>query len=350
MNMPIPATMTAALVEEHGGPEKLLLVQRPVPQPAAGEVLVEIKAMALNHLDLWVRRGVSGHRFPLPIIPGCDGAGIVVSVGDGVDEKVVGDEVVLAPGVSCGRCQGCLRGDDHLCGNYGILGETRDGTCASFVTVPASNLIRKPTGISWEEAAAFPLVALTSWTMLTRKARLKAGETLLVIAAGSGVGSMAVQMGNILGARVLATAGSEKKRSKAKELGAEVTIDHSNEDWGREVKKLTASKGADVVFENVGSATWKNSMRSVARGGRIVTCGATTGGEVSLDLKALFFKNIAIFGSTMGRRGDLHSLTRLQERGLLKAIVADTFPLEKIHEAHARLESRDVFGKVVVVL
>lgn len=339
--------MKSVLIEEHGGLDKLLLLDRPCPQPGSGEVLVRVKAMALNHLDLWVRKGVPGHRFPLPIIPGCDGAGSVESIGEEVSENWLGQEVMLAPGISCGECSRCLSGEDQLCSGYGILGETRDGTCASHVSVPVASLIPKPPGVSWAQGAAFPLTALTAWTMLTHKARLKPGDNLLVIAAGSGVGSMAVQMGSLLGARVLATAGSAEKRQKALELGADVVIDHRTENWSDQIKDLT-SGGADVVFENVGAATWKNSLRSVAWGGRIVTCGATTGGDVDLNLKALFFKNIEILGSTMGPRSDLHRLVKLLARGRLRTIVGKIFPLEKIQEAHSYLESREVFGKVVV--
>ena len=340
-------TMLCARVRNHGGPDNLLLEQTDVPQPSAGEVRVRLKAAALNHLDLWVRKGVPGHQFPLPLIPGCDGAGIVEAVGPGVSDQQIGTEGVLAPGISCGECDRCLAGNDMLCAGYGILGETRDGTCAEAIIVPQAQLLPRPEGISWNESAAFCLSALTAWSML-QKAQLEAGETLLVIAGASGVGTMAIQMGVLLGARVIATGSTEAKRELALQLGASDSIDSTDETWWRSVKELTGGAGADVVFENVGAATWEGSNRSLAWGGRIVTCGATSGSEVTVELKRLFFKNQQIIGSTMGKRQDLVGLLELLQNGKLTCVIDSVHSLEDLHEAHRRMEQRESAGKIVI--
>ncbi|MGE4632790.1 MAG: zinc-binding dehydrogenase [Planctomycetota bacterium] len=340
-------TMLCARVREHGGPDQLLIETTDVPEPGPGEVRVRLKAAALNHLDLWVRKGVDGHQFPLPLIPGCDGAGIVEAIGEGVAPTHLESEVVLAPGLSCGVCVRCAAGDDMLCSEYGILGETRDGTCAEAVVVPEAQLLARPAGISWHECAAFPLSALTAWSML-QKAQLKRGETLLVIAGASGVGTMAIQMGTLLGARVVATGSTESKRTLAEQLGASETIDSTDETWWRSLKKITSGAGADVIFENVGETTWESSLRSLAWGGRIVTCGATSGSNVSIDLKRLFFKNQQIIGSTMGRRQDLHRLLKLQQQEQLRSVIDSVYTLEDLHAAHQRMEQRESAGKIVI--
>ena len=339
--------MHCAQVREHGDVDHLLLEQVPIEQPATDEVRVRLRASALNHLDLWVRKGVPGHRFPLPLIPGCDGAGVVEAVGDGVDEAWIGREVVLIPGVSCGHCTHCRDGNDMLCPEYGILGETRHGTCAETIVVPERQLLDRPEGISWEQAAALPLSALTAWSML-RKARLTTGDTLLVIAAGSGVGTMAIQLGKLLGARIIATGSSSAKRQLAKDLGASHTIDPADPNWWKEVKSQSDGEGADVVFENVGQSTFEGSLRALARGGRLVTCGATSGSQVKVELNRLFFKNQQIIGSTMGRRDDLNRLLRLQQQGLIEPVIDSTFPLQQIRTAHQRMESRESCGKIVI--
>lgn len=342
-------TMLCARVREHGGLDHLLLEQSEIPEPGPGEVRVRLKAAALNHLDLWVRKGVSGHQFPLPLIPGCDGAGIVEAIGEGVSDTHLDTEVVLAPGLSCGVCARCAAGDDMLCSEYGILGETRDGTCAEAVVVPEAQLLARPAGISWQECAAFPLSALTAWSML-QKANLNRGETLLVIAGASGVGTMAIQMGVLLGARVFATGSTEAKRKLAEDLGASETLDSTDDEWWRSLKKLTSGSGADVIFENVGEATWQSSLRSLASGGRIVTCGATSGSNVSIELKRLFFRNQQIIGSTMGRRQDLHRLLKLQQQNQLRSVIDSVHALEDLHAAHRRLEQREAAGKIVIAI
>lgn len=342
-------TMTCVEITDHGGLNALALVQRPIPVPEPGEVLVEVRATGLNHLDLWVRRGVPGHRFPLPIIPGCDGAGVVAACGSGVTNVEVGAAVILSPGTSCGVCTHCLEGRDPLCRDYGILGETRDGTCADYVCVPAANVIPKPDNVGFSEAGCFSLVALTAWTMLVDRAQIAPGEDVLILAGGSGVGSMAIQIAKMLGCRVIATAGSDAKLSRLRELGADDVIHHGNEDIAARVKELTDKRGVNVVFEHVGEATWQASLRSLAWGGRLVTCGATTGAKAECDLRLIFFKSLSILGSTMGSKGSVPLLVKLLGDGKLRAQIAETLPMSKIETAHRLLEERHVFGKVVVV-
>lgn len=341
-------TMKAAWIEQHGDFSALQYTDRPRPEPGPGEVLVEVQASGLNHLDLWVRRGVPGHQFPLPLIPGCDGAGVIREVGAGVALDV-GSEVILAPGVSSGTSEACALGFDHLSRDYGILGETRDGTCAEYCVVPARNAIPKPAGIPFEVAGCFALVALTSWTMLMERARVQPGESVLVIAGTSGVGSLAIQIAKLAGCHVIATAGSDEKCAKTLELGADHAIHHGNESIASRVKEFTSRRGVDVVFEHVGEATWEASLRSLAWGGRLVTCGATTGAAVQLDLRALFFKNITLLGSTMGSLGAVHKLVRLLGEGKLKAPVDRVLPLSEVRQAHQVLEERQALGKVVLV-
>jgi NADPH:quinone reductase-like Zn-dependent oxidoreductase len=342
------ATMRAAIVRAHGGLDAVRIESVPVPEPGPGEVRVALRAIGINHLDLWVRRGVPGHRFPLPLILGSDGAGVVDRCGAGVRGIEPGAEVVLLPGVSGGTSPADLRGEDQLAPDYGILGESRDGCCAEFVVVPRANVAPKPRRLSFPEAAAMPLAFQTAWSMLVRKARLQPGETLLVQAAGSGVGSAAVQIGKLLGARVLATAGGPAKCERARALGADLVIDTHAQDFVEEVRRQTGKRGVAVVFEHVGGATFTGSLRCLERGGRLVTCGATAGAEVALNLRLLFFKNLQILGNTMGSKGDLLTVLELAEQGRLRPVVDQVLPLAQIAEAHRRIESRQVFGKIVL--
>jgi NADPH:quinone reductase-like Zn-dependent oxidoreductase len=338
----------AIVVHAHGGPEALRVEERPAPEPGPGEVAVALRAIGLNHLDVWVRRGVPGHRFPLPLVPGSDGAGVVAAVGAGRQRVAVGDEVVLLPGVSCRTCDACVAGEDNLCLEYGILGESRDGTCAEQIVVPAVNVAPKPKSLSFAEAAAVPLAFLTAWSMLVRRARLRAGETVLVHAGGSGVGSAAIQVARLLGATVFATAGGPAKVERARALGADLVVDHERQDFAEEVRAATGRRGVDVVFEHVGAATFERSMRCLARGGRLVTCGATTGGEVQVNLRALFFKNLALLGNTMGPLADARRVVRLAGQGRLRPVIDRVLPFAQAGAAHELLEQRAVFGKVVL--
>ena len=342
-------TMRCVVVRQHGGFDELRLEQRPVPEPGPGQVRVRLRAIGLNHLDTWVRRGVPGHTFPLPLIPGSDGAGAVDALGPGASGCKEGDAVVVLPGVSCGACAACQSGVDQLCRHYHILGESGDGTCAEFVCVPAANVAPTPAGLSAEQAACVGLVFQTAWNMLVRRAELRAGETVLVHAGLSGVGSAAVQIANALGARVLATAGGPAKCAKVQALGAHHVIDHQAKDFVAEVRGLTGKAGVDVVFEHVGEATFAGSLKCLARGGRLVTCGATTGGDVRISLHAVFFKSLSILGSTMGSKGDLRTILRLVEMGRLRPVLDRALPLAQVGEAHRLLEAREAMGKLVLV-
>lgn len=340
--------MKAIVIRAHGGVEQLVFEERAVPEPGPREVRVRMKAIGLNSLDRWVRRGVPGHTFPLPIVPGSDGAGVVDAIGAGVSHVVPGDAVVIVPSIACGTCETCTLGNDQLCVRFQILGESRDGTAQEQVVVPERGVMRKPAGLTFEEAAAIPLVFQTAWAMLVSKARIRAGETVLVHAAGSGVGSAAIQICKLLGCVVITTAGTAEKCSKAKALGADHAIEHTKRPFADEVRLLTSKRGVDVVFEHVGAATFADSIKCLTRGGRLVTCGATTGADVQINLRQVFFKNLQILGNTMGTREDLARAWRLVEQGRLKAVVDRVMRWEKVREAHEVLEARGVFGKVVL--
>ena len=342
--------MKCVVVREHGGLEALRLEEKPLPEPGPGRARVRVEAVALNHLDIWVRRGVPGHPFPLPITPGCDIAGTVDALGPGASVSfMAGDRALVAPGVSCGACGECARGADNLCRGYGILGETCDGGCAEYADVPARNLLPYPKGLPPEQAAALPLAFLTAWHMVVERTRVRAGEDVLVHAGGSGVSSAAIQIAKVLGARVLTTVGSEAKAAKARALGADEVILHREKDFAAEVRRLTAKRGVDVIVDHVGPDTWEGNIRSLARGGRLVFCGSTSGFEVKTDTRFVFFKNLSILGSTMGSRGELYEVLRLVEAGRLRPVVDSVLPLSEVAEGHRRLEAREVFGKVVLV-
>jgi NADPH:quinone reductase-like Zn-dependent oxidoreductase len=340
--------MKAIVYAEHGGPEILRYTDVAEPVIGAGEVLVRVRACALNHLDLWLRQGIPSLKIPLPHIPGSDIAGEVARVGDGVTNVKAGERVMLQPGISCGACEKCLAGDDNLCKSYRIFGEMVDGGCAEYVKAPAVNCVPIPEGVSFEAAAAFPLVSLTAWHMLIARAKLQPAETVLVLAAGSGVGSAAIQIAKASGARVIATAGSDAKLARARELGADEVINHSTEKIATEVKRLTGRRGVDVVFEHVGEATWNESIRSLVPGGRLVTCGATTGYNGAIDIRYLFTRQVSLLGSFMGSKADLLAAVEFLKRGLLKPVIDLVLPLEKCAEAHRRLEHSEQFGKIVL--
>ena len=340
--------MRALRIHEHGGPEKLLLEQVPSPPMGPGEARVRVHAAGLNHLDLWVRRGIPGVHYPLPLTPGCDGAGVLLETGEAVQGFQPGEKVVLAPGLSCGMCETCFAGRDNLCREYGILGEHRDGTCAEEIVVPGRNLIRLPGRLSFEEAAGVPLVFLTAWQMVVDRAKVTPGETVLVLGAGSGVGTAAMQIARLYGARVIAASGSDDKLQKARALGADEGIDLSRSNLRDEVRRLTGKRGADVVIEHVGKATFEQSLLCLTWGGRLVTCGATTGADVSLNLRHVFFKNLSILGSTMGSRAHLEAIFRHVEAGRLRPVVDRVLPLAQAPEAHRLLEERRIFGKIIL--
>ena len=341
--------MKAVVFRKHGGADVLEYTDVPQPQIRPNEVCVQVKACALNHLDLFVRGGLPGIDVPLPHILGNDVSGVVQEVGELVTWVKAGDEVLLQPGLSCGHCAECLRGEDNLCREYDIIGYRHDGGYAEFVVVPGVNVVPKPAQLTWEEAAAIPLVTLTAWHMLITRAKLQAGENLLVHAAGSGVGSIAIQIGKLIGARVIATAGSDAKLAKARELGADETINYTQSDWPKEVRRLTNRAGVDVVFEHTGEATWPGSISSLRNNGRLVTCGATSGYDAHTDLRQVFYRHLTILGSFMGSKSELLAAMKFVEQGTIRGVVDRVLPLKEARQAHELLEDRAQFGKIVLI-
>ena len=342
--------MKAVAIQEHGGIEKLTLADLPKPIIGPDDVLINVKAIALNRLDLFVREGSPALKLPLPHIPGSDGAGVIVEVGANVRDLKVGQRVTINPGLSCGHCDFCLAGEHSLCAEFKILGEHTTGTAAEFVKVPAVNVIPIPDDFPFEQAAAAPLVFLTAWRALISRARLRAGEDVLVLGAGSGASTAAIQIAKLAGARVLVTSSSDEKLQKAKAIGADVLINYKTQEWDREVFAATSKRGVDVVFESVGAATWLKSIRSLKRGGRMVVIGATTGPNPQEEIGYIFWKQIEIIGSTMSSQQEFRDVMRLVFAGKLKPTIDCVMPLEKIQEAHARLESGEQFGKIVCVV
>jgi NADPH:quinone reductase-like Zn-dependent oxidoreductase len=338
----------AIVLRDHGGPEVLRRETIDLPEPSAREVLVRVRAVALNHLDLWVRRGLPNLRLEYPHRLGSDVAGEIEALGPGARGVAIGDKVVVSPGISCGVCQRCLSGEDTLCLEYRILGEHLHGGYARHVVVPDTNLVSYPGDLPFAQVAAVPLVFLTAWQMVVDKARVRQGETVLVHAAGSGVSSAAIQIAKLHGARVIATAGTEAKTQRARALGADEVIDYVATDFVAEVKRLTAKRGADVVIDHVGGDVLAKSVVAAARGGRIVTCGATAGFYPKIDLRHVFYRQITIAGSTMGSKGLLFGILERVKAGSLRPIVDRVLPLWEAAEAHRVLESREAFGKVVL--
>ena len=340
--------MKATIFRQHGGPEVLEYTDVPDPSIRADEVLVEVKACALNHLDIFVRNGMPGIEIPLPHILGDDIAGVVKEVGELVTWAKPGDEVMVQPGVSCGHCAACLSGQDNLCREYDILGYRRNGGYAELVAVPGANLIPKPAQLSWAEAAALPLVTVTAWHMLVTRANVQPGEDVLIHAAGSGVGSIAIQIAKLRGARVITTASSDEKLAKARELGADQTINYSHDDWPKEVKRLTDRRGVDVVVEHTGAATWPGSIASLKNNGRLVTCGATSGYDARTDLRQVFYRHLTLLGSFMGSKAELLEAMKFVTQGKIHAVVDRVLPLSEARQAHELMENRGQFGKIVL--
>lgn len=340
--------MRAVWMTSRGSPEVLRYGEMAPPTLEAGQVRVAVKAVALNHLDVWVRKGVASPQLPLPHILGCDIAGEVESVGAGVSGIKPGDAVVVNPGVSCGRCQRCLAGQDNLCPEYQILGEHRWGGYAELVTVPAANVLPKPAGLSWLEAASLPLTFLTAWQMVVDKLQVRPGEDVLVMAAGSGVSVAAIQIAKLHGARVIATASSDAKLAKAKALGADEGVNYSHSDWHKEVRRLTGGKGADAVVDHTGAQYWEGVIKATAWGGRISLAGASSGYEAITPLSHIFYRQLSIFGSTMASKSRLFPILKFVEARQLVPVVGTTLPLSQAAEGHRLLETRSVFGKVVL--
>jgi len=328
----------AVRFHEHGGPEVLRYEDAPDPQPAEGRAIVRVRACALNHLDLWERRGLDRVKLPLPHISGADVAGEVLETGQ---------RVMLQPGLRCGACAPCRRGDDNQCVHYDVLGLRSDGGYAELIAVPLENLIPIPATLDFITAAAFPLTFLTAWHMLVARGRLRDGDVVLVLAGGSGVGQAAIQLARHFGARVFATSAPEKA-ARTRALGAEQVFDHYSVDFSKEVRRLTDGRGADIVVEHVGEATWDRSVRALATGGRLVTCGATSGFAASLDLRHLFARQLSLLGCYMGRFAELDSAAQLLFDGRVTPVIDEVFPLERAADAQRRLENKGQFGKVVL--
>jgi NADPH:quinone reductase-like Zn-dependent oxidoreductase len=344
--------MKALFFNEHGGPEVMQYGDLPNRQPGPGEALVQVKAVALNHLDLWVRRGGPAfERLPKPHVGGADVAGTVVGYGPqaSATSSEVGTRVVIDPGVVTGEDEWTRRGEDSLSPNYHILGEEAWGGCAEYVTVPAANLLPIPDSLGFPEAAAPSLVFLTAWRMLVKRGQVKAGETVAIVGAGGGVNSAAIQICKYLGATVYAITSTPDKMEKAKQLGADHVLNYKAEDWSKAVFMATGKRGVDVVVDNVGQATWTQSIRALARGGRLVNVGGTGGPLVEMDLRLVFRKQISLLGSTMGSHQDFRDVMSLIWLGTFKPVIDRVMPLAEGRAAHELLERGEQFGKVVLV-
>jgi len=339
-------------IQQHGDRSELQVTQLDIPEPGPDEVLIRVKASSMNHLDIWVRNGIPGLKLPLPHVLGADVAGIIAETGSNVEGHsegwTEGDRVVIDPGLSCGQCPMCLKGEHSLCDAFQLVGEHVWGGNAQYCKVPAVNLHRLPETWEWEEAAAVPLVSLTAYRMAVARADIRPGETVLVMGASGGVGTMAVQIASQLGARVIATAGTDEKATELKGLGAHEAINYRTADIGDEVKRMTGGTGADVILDSVGQAVWKASMRSLARGGRFVTCGATTGFEAKLNLTFLFWNQYRIMGSTMGSHNDTAEALAMAWSGKIRPVVDRVLPLADLQEAHRVVEEGEMVGKVVL--
>jgi NADPH:quinone reductase-like Zn-dependent oxidoreductase len=338
----------AIVLEKFGGVDGLQVREIEDPVPTAGEAVVRVKACGLNRLDLWIRSGTLARRPTLPHVMGSEVAGVVEAVGPGVSGMTQGDPVVVAPYLFCGRCEFCLEGQETVCLRSDILGLNSQGGYAELVKVPASNLMPLPAGVTFEEAAALTLAAPTAWRMLTERVRIMPGQWVLVQAAGSGVGSAAIQFAKLFGARVIATAGSEAKLEKARELGADEVINYTSSDVVQEVRRITGKRGVDLAVEHVGAATWEQSLACLARRGRIVTCGATTGSDAGINLWTLFAKENTVIGSYGASRAEVAKVLSLAASGRVRAVLDTVFNYDEVARAHERLESRQQFGKIVL--
>lgn len=343
--------MRACAIRATGGLDQIQLLDLPAaPPPAPGTVRVSIRAAALNHLDLFVIRGLA-HAIAFPHILGADGAGVVDTVGSGVTRVKPGDRVMINPGISDYTCEYCRRGEHSLCATFRMLGEHLSGTMAQWIVVPEHNVVPVPScdpPLSWAEAAAFSLVTLTAWRMLVTRAAVQAGETVLVWGIGGGVSLAALRVAKLRGARVIATSSSDAKLSAARTLGADIVLNHTTQSVAREVRAHTGGRGADVVVENAGEATWEESLRALARGGRLVTCGATTGPKVVTDVRRVFWHQYTILGSTMGNAAEYVEVTRELGRGHLRPIIDQVFPLAQAPDAFHRLALGEQLGKICV--
>jgi len=341
--------LNALTLTATGSLDNLLLQDVPMPAlRAPDDVLVRIHAAALNRLDLFVADGLPGIQYHFPQILGADGAGVVEAVGSAVGDWTAGDRVMLNPGISCGECEWCRKGEEPLCSSFGVLGEHAPGTIAEYIVIPARNLGPVPDTMSWARAAAFPLATLTAWRMLTTRAHLLAGETVLIWGIGGGVAQAALRIAKQLGARTIVTSSAEWKLERARELGADVTLNHATQDIAREIRGLTERRGVDVVVDSVGEETWERSLRALARGGRLVTCGGTSGPQVTTDIRRLFWYQWSLLGSTMGSAAEFRAVVAEAAAGRLWPEVDTIVPLENARDAFQRLAEGRQLGKVVI--
>lgn len=333
---------------EHGDIDQLKIIELPQPEPGPAEVLINVKAVALNHLDLWVLGGLPGLDLEMPHVGGSDIAGLIAGLGEGVAGFQVGQRVVVNPTLSCGDCEWCRQGEDSLCDQFGVIGEHSRGGMAEYVVVPARNVMLMPDEFPFAEAAAAPLVFLTAWRALITRGQLRPGEDVLILGASGGVASAAIQIARLAGARVYAVTSSSEKAEKARALGADWIVDRTQENWSKAVFEATNRRGVDLVLENVGAATWFDSLRSARKGGRIVTYGATSGPRPQTDIRYIFWKQLSILGSTMSTRSEFYDVMNLVWQGRLKPVVDTVFPMEEARAAYRRLQAGEQFGKVVI--
>ena len=340
--------MNAIYFETHGGPDVLKLGERPAPTLGEGQVRIDVRASSLNHIDLFLRRGLPGIKLELPHIPGCDASGVVAEVGAGVTDLKPGDRVLMNPSLTCGTCEFCQRGDVSMCVRFKLVGEHTSGACCEQIVLPAQNAIPFPESMSFEDAASVPLVFVTAWRMLITRGRLRAGEDVLIHGASAGVGIACIQIAKVAGARVIAVASTDQKLDLCRDLGADVLIHSEKEDVARRVRDLTGRRGVDVVVDYVGKATWQKSLQCLSRGGRLVTCGATTGYNPEEDLRHVFYRQLEVIGSTMGSRNELMAPLKLIFEGRMRPVVSAVYELKDTAEAHRVMEARKSLGKIVI--
>ena len=340
--------MRAVVFHQHGGPEVLRYEDVPDATPARGEVLIEVKATSINHLDIFIRRGMPGVLVPMPKIAGSDAAGLIRELGPDVTGLKVGQRVTINPGISCGHCEFCAAGFGSQCVSFTIMGEHSDGAYAELVKVPAHVVLPIPDSLSFENAAAAPLVFLTAWSMMIGKGNMRPGEDVLILGVGAGVGTAALQIAKMAGCRVFATASSEEKLERARQLGADFVINYKTDEFDRKIRELTHKRGVDVVVDYIGADTWVRSLRSARRGGRVLTCGATSGFAPQTDLRQIYFRQVQVIGSTMGSHREFLDVMKYIFRGQLKPIIDRVLPLSEAQKGHELIEGRSVFGKIVL--
>ncbi len=341
--------MDAVTFTEHGDRDVITYGEHPDPTVGDDEVLVDVKAGALNHLDVWVRGGLPTLDLEMPHVPGSDGAGVVEAVGDDVARFDVGDRVALSAGVSCGQCEFCRDGDPTRCVTYHVIGEHVPGIHAEYAAIPADNLIPVPEGVDWTVAGSSCLVFQTAWRMLVDRADLRPTESILVLGASGGVGHAAVQIADYVGAEVYATGSTEAKLEAAREYGADHVCNYEEADFAKWIREETGKRGVDVVVDHVGAATWRDSIKSLAKGGRLVTCGGTTGPNPETDIPRIFWNQLSIVGSTMATPGQVDDVMELVWNGTFEPAIREVLPMSETARAHELLEEREGFGKVVVV-